>query len=83
MPYSKPSLQDNSQAPVTAVRGRCCRGGEAGDAGTDLVRFGQAEVGVEGRGVPVVLAGAVGVAEGVVGVAESGVGAGPLVAVGG
>ena len=54
---------------------------EGGEVGADLVGFGQAEVGVEGQGVLVVLAGEGGVAEGAVGVAEAGVGAGLLVAV--
>jgi len=47
----------------------------------DLVGLGQAEVGVEGQGVLVVLAGAGGVVEGVVRMTEAGVGAGLLVAI--
>jgi hypothetical protein len=49
--------------------------------GADLVGLRHTEVGVEGQGVQVVLAGLDGVAEAVVGVAEAGVGAGLLLAV--
>src|SRR5947209_9213558 len=54
---------------------------DGGEVDADLVGVGHAEVGEEGDGVLVVLAGAGGVAEGVVGVAEAGVGAGLLIVV--
>jgi hypothetical protein len=49
--------------------------------GADLVGFGHAQVGVEGEGVLVVVAGAGRVGQGVVRVAEAGVGTGLLVPV--